>query len=159
GKIVAPAFDVMDVGRMSVIQDPTGGVLSVWQAGKHQGFGVVNEPSTFCWGELATNNTDVAGNFYRQLFGWKLKPSSHDAAEYTELQLGAESIGGIMPIGKDWGPGIPSHWSAYFATNDVEASTNKAKSLGATVRMGPQEIPHVGKFAVLVDPQGAAFNL
>jgi predicted enzyme related to lactoylglutathione lyase len=159
GKIMAPAFDVMDVGRMSVIQDPTGAVFSVWQARKHQGAGVINEPNAFCWADLSTNDTDVAGNFYRQLFGWKLKPSGHDGAEYTEIQLGADSIGGITPIRKEWGPGIPSHWTAYFATRDIEAATKKAKSLGATVRMGPEEVPHVGKFSVLADPQGAAFNL
>jgi len=155
-KIMAPAFDVMDVGRMAVIQDPTGAVISVWQAKVHQGFGVVQEPNTFCWAELLTSNTDVAGKFYKDLFGWGLKPSSHDGMQYTELQVGTQSVGGMMPPPM---AGIPSHWAAYFFATDLDASVTKAKSLGAKVTVGPQAIPNVGRFAVLQDPQGAHFSL
>jgi predicted enzyme related to lactoylglutathione lyase len=155
-KIMAPAFDVMDVGRMAVVQDPTGAVISVWEGKKHQGFGVVQEPNTFCWAELITGNTDVAGKFYKDFFGWGLKPSAQGGMQYTELQVGGQSVGGMMPPPMQ---GIPPHWATYFFVTDLDTSTNKAKSLGATVPTGPQAIPNVGRFSALKDPQGATFCL
>jgi predicted enzyme related to lactoylglutathione lyase len=155
-KTLMAAFDVMDVGRMAVLQDPTGAVINVWEAKKHQGFGVVQETHTFCWAELVTPNTDVAGTFYKGLFGWGLKPSSHDAMQYTELQLGTQSIGGMMPPPMK---GIPPHWAVYFFVPDVDVATKKAQSLGATVTVPPQAIPNVGRFSVIQDPTGAHFSL
>jgi predicted enzyme related to lactoylglutathione lyase len=56
-------------------------------------------------------------------------------------------------------PEVPSYWLPYFAVDDAEASVGKARSLGATVIVPPMDIPNVGRFAVLQDPQGAAFAL
>jgi predicted enzyme related to lactoylglutathione lyase len=155
GKVMAPPFDVMDVGRMTVLQDPTGAVIRVWEAKSHIGAQVVGVEGAFCWADLVTNNVDAAGKFYTGLFGWSYKPSP----EYTEIQHAGHSIGGMMPLKKEWGQGIPSHWAVYFLTHDIDASTSKAKSLGATVKMPPDVVPNVGRWCVLQDPQGAHFNL
>ena len=64
GRGMKEAFDVFDVGRMAVIQDPIGAVFALWQPRKHQGAGIVNLPNSFCWNELATSDTTKAGEFY-----------------------------------------------------------------------------------------------
>src|SRR2546428_3114023 len=74
GKVLAPAFDVFDVGRMAVLQDPTGAVFSVWQPKMHQGTGIAGVPGTLCWADLSTPEPERAGRFYSELFGWKLAP-------------------------------------------------------------------------------------
>ena len=84
GEVTAAAFDVLDVGRMAVLKDPTGAVCSVWQARKHTGMGLHNEPGSFCWGQLNTNDTAKAEAFYRALFGWNAKMGSDGGMTYTE---------------------------------------------------------------------------
>lgn len=70
GTLLKEPFDVFDVGRMAVIQDPTGAVFALWQAGTHKGAGISNVPNSFCWNELATKDITKAGEFYTGLFGW-----------------------------------------------------------------------------------------
>ena len=69
-KVLAPPFDVMDYGRMAVLQDPTGAVFQVWQAKTHIGAQILNEPGALCWTELSTRDTKAAEAFYTKLFGW-----------------------------------------------------------------------------------------
>ena len=76
GKVLAPAFDVMDAGRMAVLQDPTGAVFQVWQAKQHIGAKILREPGALGWTELLTNDTAAAEKFYTQLFGWTAKRQS-----------------------------------------------------------------------------------
>ena len=152
GKILMEPFDVMDVGRMAVIQDKQGAVFSVWEAKKHIGAEVVNEPNTLCWAELDTNDTKSAEKFYTALFGWGTKPSE----TYTEWQRGGQSIGGMMTIPKEWGP-VPPNWLVYFMVSDVDGTAKKASSSGAKVMVPPTDIPKTGRFAVIQDPQHAVF--
>src|SRR5215471_11894214 len=95
GNVLAPAFDVMDVGRMGVIQDPTGAVFCVWQAKKHSGLGVVGENSAFCWADLVTPDPARAEKFYSTLFGWKLEKGDKDPSGYLHIKNGETHIGGI----------------------------------------------------------------
>ncbi len=74
GTVVVGAMDVLDVGRFGVIQDAVGSFISVWQAGKHIGAELVNEPGTFAWSELATSDLAAARDFYRSVFGWGVEP-------------------------------------------------------------------------------------
>lgn len=156
GTVLAPAFDVMDFGRMAVIQDPAGAVFAVWEGKKNPGIGVKDEPGAFCWGELTVPNTAVCEPFYTQLFGWRAKHSTESPMEYTEWHLGDRGIGGMMPTPKEM-PNIPPHWMPYFCVADCDATVEKAKSLGVTDSFGPHDIPKVGRFAILQDPQGARF--
>jgi predicted enzyme related to lactoylglutathione lyase len=152
GKLLMEPFDVMDVGRMAIVQDPQGGVLSIWEARKHIGAEVMNEPNTMCWCELQTTDTESAKRFYTGLFGWGTKVGG----DYTEWQRGGTSIGGMLKIQKEWGP-VPPNWLIYFAVEDCDAAVEEAKSNGGSVLMGPMDIEKTGRFAVLADPQGAAF--
>jgi uncharacterized protein len=70
GKVIAPPMDVMDFGRMAVLQDPTGATISVWQANTHHGMEVTGDPGAFCWADLSTPDAATAAKFYKDVFGW-----------------------------------------------------------------------------------------
>lgn len=157
GKVTAPAFDVGEFGRMAVLADPQGGNFCVWQARMNTGIGIHNEPGAFCWGQLNTTDPAKAETFYRGLFGWDAKTGSDGGMTYTEWLLGKTPIGGMMEKPKE-SPG-PPHWLPYFAVADCAATAALATSLGAKTFVPPTEMAGVGQFAVLADPQGAAFAL
>jgi predicted enzyme related to lactoylglutathione lyase len=158
GKVFAPPFDVMDAGRMAVLQDPTGAVFCVWQAKKSIGAQILNEPGALCWTELTTSDTKAAEAFYTKLLGWTPKHSAPGAPmEYTEFSVAGTPSIGMMPKPKDMPAGIPSYWMPYFQVANADASVAKAKGLSANLMVGPQDIPNTGRFAILGDPQGAVF--
>lgn len=150
-------FDVFDVGRMAVIQDPTGAVFALWQAGTHKGVGVANVPGSFCWNELATTDTAKDGDFYAGLFGWG-KDVQNLGMEYTMFMNGDRPAGGMFQLTPEMA-GIPPHWLVYFAVDDCDATVTKATELGANVMKPADDIPGIGRFAILTDPQGAAFAI
>jgi len=157
GKVLAGPFDVSDYGRMAVFQDPTGATFSVWQAGKNTGTGITGVPGTLCWADLNTRDQAGATAFYRAVFGWEATPGQ-DASGYLHIENGGQPIGGI-PAAHQTNPNAPPHWMLYFLVADCDASTAKAKELGAAVFMEPFTMEGVGRMAVVADPQGAAFSL
>jgi predicted enzyme related to lactoylglutathione lyase len=160
GKIFAPPFDVMDVGRMAVIQDPTGAVFQIWEPKKHIGAMILNEPGTLCWTELTTTDTKAAEAFYTGLFGWTPKHSAAGAPmEYTEFSVGGVPSIGMMPKPEQMPAHVPSYWMPYFQVASCDAGTAKAKELGGKVMVGPQDSPGTGRFTIASDPQGAVFAL
>jgi hypothetical protein len=158
GKILAGPFDVMDAGRMAVVQDPTGAVFQIWQAARSIGARILNEPGALCWTELTTSDTKAAERFYTGLFGWTPKHSAAGAPmEYTEFSVNGTPSIGMMPKPKEMPAHIPSYWMPYFQVANVDASAAKAKELGGKTMVGPNDIPDAGRFAILTDPQGAMF--
>jgi predicted enzyme related to lactoylglutathione lyase len=160
GKIVAGPFDVMDFGRMAVAQDPQGAMFSLWQPKKTIGAthgGPLNQVS---WPELTTPDTAGAVAFYTALFGWKTKPETGvDVAQYIEWVNAGKHIGGLMPMrGNEW-QGVPPHWIIYVTVADCDQSAAKAKELGAAMCVPATDIPHVGRFSVITDAQGAVFSI
>jgi predicted enzyme related to lactoylglutathione lyase len=155
GTVIMPPFDVMDAGRMAVVQDPTGAVIQLWQAKNNIGAKVVNENGTFSWSELMTPDVPKAAEFYNALFGWTTETHGEGPGAYTEFKLGGNSIAGAMnpPM-----PGIPPMWGVYFTVDDCDAAVETVKSLGGAVMNGPMDI-EPGRFAVIADPQGAVFNV
>ena len=161
-QILVEPFDVMEEGRMALIQDPSGATFALWQAKHHKGVTAYLENNALCWTELATTNAKEAQSFYTRLFGWTAKPSTDPAMPYFEWVLEGVHFGGMMEINEEWGPvwkEIPSHWMVYFMVKDVDERTARAKALGARIRVSPRDIPKVGRFAVIEDPQGAVFSL
>lgn len=156
GTLLKEPFDVFSIGRMAVVQDPTGGVFALWQAGETPGAGAYNIPGTLCWNELGTNDTQKAGEFYSTLFGWTRETHQFGPMEYTMFQNGDRGAGGMFKITPEMGP-IPPHWLVYIAVDDCDATVQKAAELGASVMKPPDDIPGVGRFAILTDPQGAGF--
>jgi uncharacterized protein len=104
--------------------------------------------------ELQTSDVKRAKDFYALLFDWKLEDIP--GMDYTMINVGEGTGGGMM---KNPVPEIPSHWLAYVLVDDVAASTEKAKSLGATIVKEVTEIPEIGWFSVMLDPTGAALAL
>jgi uncharacterized protein len=159
GKVLAPPFDVYEAGRMAVLQDPTGAVFSVWEPKKNTGTKITGVDGTLCWADLSTSDQDRAGNFYAQLFGWKIMKEDEDPAHnYHHIANGQDFIGGIPPAShRD--PSVPPHWLVYFSVSDCDGTVTKATQLGARVYLSPMNIEDLGRMAVLADPQGAAFAI
>jgi predicted enzyme related to lactoylglutathione lyase len=139
--VLLEPMDVLDVGRMAILADPSAAVIAIWQPRAHIGAGLVNDPGTLCWNELATRDIDGAKKFYGAVFGWKGDTNDAGGMAYTEWKLGENTIGGMMEMGAMHPPQVPPHWLVYFATEDCDASTAKAKSLGASVTVPPMDIP------------------
>ncbi|HXE30530.1 MAG TPA: VOC family protein [Terriglobales bacterium] len=158
GAVVAPAFDVMDAGRMAVLRDPTGAVFAVWQAGRHIGMQRADEVNTFCWADLSTPSAEKAGHFYAELFGWEMSLAPNDPSGYIHIKNGGRFIGGIPPAAQR-DPAIPPHWMIWFAVADCDKSTQAVQAAGGKVLRSPMTMDRVGRLSVVNDPQGAGFGL
>ena len=156
--ILAPAFDVFDMGRMAVIQDPTGAAFAVWQAYKSEGLEVAGENNTVSWADLSTNDVESAKRFYEQLFNWKIEAGEKDPSGYLHIKNGDTMIGGIPPS-KYREPGTPPFWMIYFAVTDCDVATAHAQQLNGAVYMPPSTMEDVLRIAILADPQGGVFAL
>ena len=159
GNVIAPAFDVGDQGKMAVFQDPSGAFISAWQPSQMGGF-VTGAANSFGWAELSSRDLDKAVPFYKKVFGWGEKKSEMSSGDqpYTEFLSGGESIAGAMPMNPMVPADMPSYWLVYFGVEDVDKAFDKAKGAGAQEMMAPQDFPG-GRFAIIADPQGAAFGL
>ncbi|MGH2682836.1 MAG: VOC family protein [Actinomycetota bacterium] len=152
GTIVAPAFDVLESGRMSVVFDPTGAAIGFWQAKDHIGAQVYAEEGTITWWELITPDPRRAVEFYTELFGYGTEDFPVQQGTYTMLQHRGENAAGVMPAPQ---PEIPAAWTPYFHVADVDAALDRATGLGATAMMPVTEAEGVGRFSWITDPQGA----
>jgi predicted enzyme related to lactoylglutathione lyase len=155
GTVIAAPMDVMTAGRMAIFADPTGAIVAVWQPRDHLGAQLVNEPGAFIWSELATSDLAKSKAFYSAVFGWGWGGSD----EYAEAEVAGRTIGGVMPRRPDMPADMPDAWTVYFGSADVDGDVKRAADTGATVVVEPTDIPGTGRFAVLVDPQGAVFAL
>ena len=158
GKLLAPPFDVYDVGRMAVVQDPTGAVFALWQPKSHAGTGISGVPGTLCWADLMTPDPARAKEFYTGLFGWRIIKGENGPSGYLHIANGEKFIGGIPPANfRD--PNVPPHWLVYFLVANCDETAAKAKELGAKTHLAPMTIEKVGRMAILADPQGAVFAI
>jgi len=160
GKVFAPAFDVMDAGRMAVIADPTGATFCVWQPKRNPGLGIAGVDGTLCWADLSTPDSDRARKFYTDMFAWKMTDDTDDdpPSGYVHIQNGEQFIGGMLPLSFRQ-PGTPAHWMPYFYASNCDATASKAKQLGAKFCVEPMTLENVGRFGILADPQGAVFSI
>jgi predicted enzyme related to lactoylglutathione lyase len=109
----------------------------------------------FVWHELMTTDTDAASDFYSRIVPWKAEDSGMPS--YSLWMSGKVRAGGLMALPEDDGSATPPHWIIYVSTPDVDATVEAAQKLGGKVLKVASDIPNVGRFAVLSDPQGAAF--
>jgi predicted enzyme related to lactoylglutathione lyase len=154
--VVAEPFDVMDVGRMSVIADPQGGALCLWEARSHIGASLVNTPGAMTWNDLITPDPAASARFYEALFGWETQEIP-GAGGYRVIHNAGRANGGMMPLDPSrMGDGTPTAWMPYFGHEDVERFVGEVDGLGGQLFNGPVHMPQ-GTIAVLADPQGATF--
>jgi predicted enzyme related to lactoylglutathione lyase len=109
----------------------------------------------FIWHELLTTDTAAAGAFYTKVLPWRTQPSNMPG--YTIFMAGQSQIAGLMALPSEGGTGTPAHWLVYIGTPNVDATCSQAQGLGARLCKAATDIPNVGRFAVLADPQGATF--
>jgi hypothetical protein len=159
GQVLVAAMDVGDLGTMAVVRDPGGAAIGVWQAGLHQGFGVLGEPGTPSWFELHTRDYQAAVTFYREVFGWDTHVVS-DTPEfrYTTVRQGDGWVAGVMDASGFLPDGVPTHWSVYFGVEDTDAALAKVVDLGGSILMAAEDTPY-GRLAAAADPTGARFKL
>jgi uncharacterized protein len=186
GQVLMEPFDVVDAGRMAVLADPEGAVFCVWQPKGTVGAQLVNEPGTWNFSELNTQDPDRAAAFYGELFGWVAQTldSGEAGGDFTMFRLpgygdhlaerdpgirerqsevGApegfeDAVAWLVPMTGDQFPeGTPPHWSITFAVDDADATAARAAELGGTVLAPPFDAPWV-RMTVLSDPQGAVFT-
>jgi predicted enzyme related to lactoylglutathione lyase len=109
----------------------------------------------FIWHELVTTDPDAASEFYSKVVPWKTQDSGMPS--YTLWMAGKTQVGGLTGLPDGAEAGSPPHWIVYIATPDVDATVAEAERLGGKVVKSASDIPNMGRFAVLADPQGATF--
>jgi predicted enzyme related to lactoylglutathione lyase len=155
---IAAPFDVPNVGRMSVLRDPTGAIISTFQPGGHRGLEVFGQTGAICWVELQSPDPDKAAQFYADWLGWKYESGKDGYRHIIAGEGKSDMIGGI-PAEMEAPQGTPAHWLAYIRVADCTASSEKADQLGAKTILPAAAIPEVGTISILADPQGAVFAL
>jgi predicted enzyme related to lactoylglutathione lyase len=116
-----------------------------------------NKHGKFSWNELLTTDPEGAKEFYGQLFGWTSQEWPMSDFNYSIVKAGDTDVGGIMPI-PSHAKGMPPAWGAYVTVDDVDATAGLAEKLGGKVCIPPTDIPTVGRFTVIQDPQGAMLS-
>ncbi len=116
----------------------------------------MKQHGAFSWNELMTNDIEGAKTFYAKMFNWNLE-SIDKEMPYTLAKIDGQDVAGLMTIPPN-APPVPT-WNAYVTVDDLEASAKLAIDLGGKVLMEASDIPNVGRFCVICDPQGATLTL
>lgn len=111
-----------------------------------------------CWYELGTSDLNAAVDFYGRVIGWQIADSGMPDFDYRLARSGDDMVAGLMSTGAQEG-GPPPNWLIYFAVDDCDGSAAAIAEAGGSVFRGPADIPGTGRFAVVADPQGAAFGI
>lgn len=115
------------------------------------------QPGAFSWQELVTSEPEAAISFYQKLFGWTIEPDNTTGIPYNTIKTQTgQPIGGIMPPPPN-APEMPATWGVYITVENVDETVEQARVLGGQVLLPPRDIPTVGRFALIADPQGARF--
>jgi predicted enzyme related to lactoylglutathione lyase len=154
GQVFAEPFDVFDAGRMTVIADAAGAILSLWQAGTSIGAEIVNVPGAMTWADCASTDPAAAQAFYAALLGWRFDQMSEEPP-YWVIWNGERTQGGLTQPP----PGVPSNWFPYFGVIGIEETMQIAELTGGTPFIGPIDVPNGSRFALIQDPQGAPFAI
>lgn len=114
----------------------------------------------FVWYDVMTTDVEAGKAFYRKVMGWQAKDSGLADRSYTILAVGDVAVGGLMPLPDDArARGVPPCWTGYIGVDDVDACAARVREAGGTIAHPPQDIPSVGRYAVIADPQGAVVVL
>ncbi|MDX2092601.1 MAG: VOC family protein [Kofleriaceae bacterium] len=157
GKVLEAPFKVGDFGTMAIASDPHGGAFALWQPAK------ADEPlpeaadGSFCWNELTSKVPAASVAFYSAVAGFT--PEKMDMpgmGTYFTLNAAGQPRGGILEARM---PEAQHAWTPYVQVASTDKTIERAKKLGATVIVLPTDVPTVGRFAIILDPQGAALGI
>lgn len=156
GTVFCEPFEVMEHLRMATLGDPEGAAFNLQQPRSHPGVGVIREPNSVLWVELATRDLACAEAFYGAVLGWTATPLDAGPTQYRVLSApGNDSgFGGMLQMDDQWA-GVPSHWSIYLHVVDVDATVARAIELGGSCCVPAFDVPGVGRIARIDDPTGA----
>lgn len=157
GTVAAEPFDVMEAGRMAVVEDPTGATLCLWEARDHIGATLVNAPGALSWNDLATSDVGKAAEFYGELFGWEVAEVEGAPGDRVVIRNGETMNGGMAALPES-AQDAPAHWLPYFAVQDVDRAVEVAVEAGGQALADAMDVP-AGRFALLADPHGAVFAI
>lgn len=160
GRVVMGPMDVLSEGRLAVAQDPTGATFGAWQPGNHRGSQLLDEHGSLTWVELLTRQPEQATEFYRIVLGCTTEDmDTGGAGTYRLLKIADRAVAGLMAMPEQVPAEVPAHWLPYFAVEDADAAVSAVSAGGGQVLYGPVDMPTVGRFATLQDPQGAVFAI
>lgn len=146
------------VGSYCVIQDPVGAYLRLWHSNPGMQAGVFNVPGAMIWNELATKDPEKAAEFYKRVLGLGVEVAP-GTPPYTMLQIGDRPVAGILEMPPQMGD-MPSGWDVYFASDDVDTTTEAARAAGGKILRAPFDVAGgAARIAVIADPQGAVFEV
>jgi predicted enzyme related to lactoylglutathione lyase len=117
----------------------------------------MKQHGAFSWNELMSTDVEGAIPFYSEMFNWKIKQADSDMP-YFMATVNGQEVSGLMQTPPE-ANGMPSMWGAYVTVDDVNTRAKQAESLGGKIIMAPRDIPNVGRFCVISDPQGAMLSL
>lgn len=114
----------------------------------------------FSWNELMTTDLEAAKSYYSKLFGWTFEemPMS-EGGVYVIARNGEHELAGLFLKPAHVPENIPPHWGSYITVDDVDATAKEAEANGGTIIYPLTDIPDVGRFCVIQDPQGAVFSI
>lgn len=113
---------------------------------------------TFHWNELMTRDVAAAKEFYGKTLGWTVSGMPMPEGTYFVFQSGESMVGGMMDMNAPQFEGMPPHWFAYIAVDDIDARIKQAKAEGAKVLREPFDVDMAGRIAIIQDPTGAAIG-
>ena len=117
-------------------------------------------PNAFVWYELMTTDLDAADAFYRAVVGWSARDASPPGMRYLVMSAGDTMVAGLMVLPEEArAMGGRPGWVGYIGVDDTDAAAASLKQAGGNVLKPPADIPNIGRFAVVADPQGAMFML
>ena len=163
GRVVEPPSDLPNVGRKARIADPQGAELCLFRNASGDPpdppmahGGTPSMPAgRFIWNELHTSDPTAALVFYEPVLGFSHRSMDMGpGGAYYILSRGRLDRGGVT---SHLPSGVPPHWLPYVSVFDADATIARAKKAGATIQVGPEDIPGVGRFGVVQDPTGAVF--
>lgn len=155
-QVIVEPMDVMTNGAFSVIMDPAGSPIGLWEPRDVSGWQAYRMPKSVCWQELHSTDVDKAKKFYADVFGWELD-SPEQFGGYTVCKLPGEAEGFAGITSTEHAP--MRDWLTYIAVEDCDAMAGRVKEVGGTLLLEPQDIPGIGRFAVLKDTEGAELGL
>lgn len=159
GNVLAGSKDVDRAGRVAVIADPTGCVITLWEPGEFVGCGVVSEAGAFSWSEHLSTDRAASVRFFEQVFGIETATAGEEQpVQYSTVLVGDKAVSGIMQMpDRMIEEGVASEWYVYFQVADFDRSAGYVMGHGGRLMAEPGKFPGFGRMVVARDPQGADF--
>lgn len=112
-----------------------------------------------CWVELASTDWAAGKSFYQALFGWGAFDMPMPEGHYTMLQVEGDDIAAMYQLSPATGIDAPTHWTVYFAVDDVDSSIKDIEAAGGQLLIGPHNVGDAGRMALFADPEGSRFAI